>query len=1093
MATSDDGSDEVEEQPAKRRKFEGTEKVSDRDIKDVASNAKLLHDQLRHLFVQLGIKASDRENAERRADTRDFKLQAIEVLRSWRQSKGEKATRKAILHALRKCHLMEAREILVEKWAQSKDFRKREPLSQLSSSPCQHVVSHNQPLPHPVQHMVPSTPYANPFHVTTAAATACPGFNLEECKKELITFYQYKMSRVQLLPWYDEEFKDISNIYVPLELKEGSKKSDSLLLNEDIVSLQTSNDLPATRILLKGGTGSGKSTLLAKLAYTWSQQISDSPLANHQLLFILRLREVQIGSSLIDEIFNQIFESNTRVPKDGLKAYIESNPQQVLLLLDGFDEFSAMGRSTPVGSFEEILAFKSLRECRTILSSRPYKDLDNQSSYMFLIVNVFGFSQKNVELYVNKFFSGNDEIVQGLKERITASEQLTSLSFIPVILMLMCLLWEDEQKLPDTQSELYKEFILFFNRKYCTSQGKNENFDDILSGLGNIALGGLCQDHDIIKEQIVFTENDFEKSKDFERSTSLFQLGCQIGLLTRERLRSKLSRESAVSFLHRSFQEYCAAMHLAKLYDTDLDRFNKILSRLKPWPILLSKIDLLKFFCGLVRSSAGLVSVMKHATDVYSQFNRNKLCIRYDMSRSSIVNILTLLHEGHKFFDDRESNSFQDLLSNEDGLHLSTESSALEQLTQLFKSIFPHAGFTVYIDDKHPKSTSIFHNFVKSNIGCSILSRVRWISIINPQLSQSVIADTLRCMAKITNVQMCIFSDDAKQIKQTPSLFTAIQNCVSALLIHLSDSFYKDNYTFVKLSSIQLTVSNMSKLLSSLANFKSLDLDDISVVPVVQYQGRIQKPTTLGGSEYIQQSEWLECAPNRDDLNGRTIGHIRHLSLRRIPDDKERSTDFQKQTPMSRQFHFELRHCKVVSDEFTQLLCDHVINNCIQVIDLCNSDLTEDQIKILSKCLSRACDLQKLDLSHNTLGKAIQPLSNSLQYCKNISELNLSQSRLKEEHIETLNKFLPKLPILQVLDLSENVAGIVFAPVIFQTLKYCSKLTTLNIKMGAIDNLSFQYIADEDRSNSLLPQNMVPTPMLLMKTVPTPIFKENFS
>ena len=92
------------------------EKVSDKDIFAITYKTKLEHAELHYLFAELGIDDADVENAERMADTKDFKLQARKVLKMWRTNNGRNATRKAIIDALTECDLIEAKEILEEKW-----------------------------------------------------------------------------------------------------------------------------------------------------------------------------------------------------------------------------------------------------------------------------------------------------------------------------------------------------------------------------------------------------------------------------------------------------------------------------------------------------------------------------------------------------------------------------------------------------------------------------------------------------------------------------------------------------------------------------------------------------------------------------------------------------------------------------------------------------------------------------------------------------------------------------------------------------------------------------------------------------------------
>ena len=62
------------------------------------------------------MESNEIEAAERLADTTDFRLQAIKVLKSWRSKCGREATRKAVISALQECKLKEAKEILEQKW-----------------------------------------------------------------------------------------------------------------------------------------------------------------------------------------------------------------------------------------------------------------------------------------------------------------------------------------------------------------------------------------------------------------------------------------------------------------------------------------------------------------------------------------------------------------------------------------------------------------------------------------------------------------------------------------------------------------------------------------------------------------------------------------------------------------------------------------------------------------------------------------------------------------------------------------------------------------------------------------------------------------
>ncbi len=90
--------------------------VSDREILDVARDVNLTYADLQGLYMKLGIKQADIDNAERSIPVNDFKIQAVQVLNVWRVWKANAATRKALLTAMSECGLVKAKELLEDKW-----------------------------------------------------------------------------------------------------------------------------------------------------------------------------------------------------------------------------------------------------------------------------------------------------------------------------------------------------------------------------------------------------------------------------------------------------------------------------------------------------------------------------------------------------------------------------------------------------------------------------------------------------------------------------------------------------------------------------------------------------------------------------------------------------------------------------------------------------------------------------------------------------------------------------------------------------------------------------------------------------------------
>ncbi|XP_072021658.1 uncharacterized protein [Amphiura filiformis] len=100
-----------------QRQSESTLEMSDSDFRAVIK--QLDRDDLQKLYIELELQSQAVQKAEYRANTTDIELQAMEVLRMWRQEmrdKGQLATKEIILHALEECENTEAAEILEEIW-----------------------------------------------------------------------------------------------------------------------------------------------------------------------------------------------------------------------------------------------------------------------------------------------------------------------------------------------------------------------------------------------------------------------------------------------------------------------------------------------------------------------------------------------------------------------------------------------------------------------------------------------------------------------------------------------------------------------------------------------------------------------------------------------------------------------------------------------------------------------------------------------------------------------------------------------------------------------------------------------------------------
>ena len=440
--------------------------------------------------------------------------------------------------------------------------------------------------------------------VASQPSIATDSFNLQQCQEELREYYLDTMSKVNLLPWTPEETKEMESIFVDLELvrNETSKSPQNLKRNDDLVTLKSNKGQRLNRILLTGDQGSGKSTTAANIAYKWALQDPQSPLSKFTLVFVISMHEIQDRDAcLVDLIFQNVLPEDSKVSREGLKSYITEHARDILFLIDGMDEDSTGTLKNDSSEMTKLLHNSILRKCCVILTSRDHKvgDLGKHLIH-YTQVKLKGFSRENIRNYIVKFFQEDKEKIDGLFSKLQVELHILYMASIPVLLLMMCLLWDDEGSLPQTITQLYQKTIHFMWKRYKNKKGDSlssdeesddEGFGDelkeLLDKLGEVALHGECQ------KNVMFKEKDF--------GGKVCNSGCQVGLITKELKRSGLKRKKVVTFLHSTFQAFCAAVHLTNLMATNpgiLDHYYGKLFWFTETNFIHNKIILI-FSCGM--------------------------------------------------------------------------------------------------------------------------------------------------------------------------------------------------------------------------------------------------------------------------------------------------------------------------------------------------------------------------------------------------------------------------------------------------------------------------------------------------------------
>ena len=228
------------------------------------------------------------------------------------------------------------------------------------------------------------------------------------------------------------------------------------------------DDMNPKSVLVTRKAGIGKTLYRQKIIRDWADNKLFQPqsnrnvpdfkfayLLNFRQLILLRdkhvnLREILNRSSVLGE------HSNI---DDSLFKYIVDHSQNVLIILDGFDEYSEQNliandsddqysnsaqEKMPVAALcAKLIKGKVLKDSVVMITSRPDESDQMKGKIAFdQYVEITGFSEEQVKNYIEKYFKENKVMKNAVMDHITKNNNLVSFAHIPVLCFLMCSYFE---------------------------------------------------------------------------------------------------------------------------------------------------------------------------------------------------------------------------------------------------------------------------------------------------------------------------------------------------------------------------------------------------------------------------------------------------------------------------------------------------------------------------------------------------------------------------------------------------------------------------------------------------------------------------
>ena len=358
---------------------------------------------------------------------------------------------------------------------------------------------------------------------------------------------------------------------------------------EEIFIGAANDERSPKRILLIGKAGIGKTLFCQKLVRDWADDKIFQSQSQFKFVYLLTFRQLNLLETdqfSLQELLNcaTVLDDSSNID-DSLFEYIVNHPEEVLIIIDGYDEYSQQNCIT--GDLEQkhqntakekmpqaalcakLIKGKLLSDSVIMITSRP-DESDQMGGIPFdRYVEIAGFSPKQVQEFIEKYFRESDTMKTVVLDHVMKNENLVSFAHIPMLCFLMCFCMEyvlqtskNSDDLPVSTTDIYSEAVNIFELKHnAASEYRTKEIpekfnashlvESTLDKLSDLAAKLLLQREPIFEEREMkgkFRVEEIEKLKE----SGLLHCGPPFRT-------SLLETTKYLSFTHLTIQEYLAA------------------------------------------------------------------------------------------------------------------------------------------------------------------------------------------------------------------------------------------------------------------------------------------------------------------------------------------------------------------------------------------------------------------------------------------------------------------------------------------------------------------------------------------------------
>ena len=401
--------------------------------------------------------------------------------------------------------------------------------------------------------------------------------NFEECLPNYLKSILHKHERIDRLWAEDVDSLPVSEV-VQLELRAEEQREEKKSLTKDgdlkkhsekpHISLMFADAIEEKqRLLIIGDPGAGKSTSLQWITHSYAEQILNHSQKELPIPICLELK--WYNGNLLKSITKYFRDNGVEYDEETINDWIKK--EKFLFLFDGFDELDDTSKC--LKDINDLIGGCS-GESRFVVTSRKMEALKDFKSLKFERFDVEQLSNPQMELFIEKYLG--KEKGSRLSKELERYDLLTE-ARNPLMLWFMILEFQrDESQISTNKGVLFKNviehhFLKEWDEKVIPAKFDRRKYTDLkIKVLSKLAFFMVGEDDSVKIEDGKAKEiiDDFLK----EGRTNYRNIRDEI---LRQLFKSYILIKvgTQVSFWHKSFRDYFAALELVEIFQRDPEEF----------------------------------------------------------------------------------------------------------------------------------------------------------------------------------------------------------------------------------------------------------------------------------------------------------------------------------------------------------------------------------------------------------------------------------------------------------------------------------------------------------------------------------------